>query len=145
LGISQLRRQFALDFTVLANATGNANVNIPSDPCNVHGLIVDVRIGSIGIGLSFGTWALTLRPRASTSIPDLRTADINAEKDNPVFWMLGSWMADEQGAVDRVGGSPRTSRNCPRDSKLNFAVENSPISGATVRVHGVVTWFETIR
>jgi len=59
--------------------------------------------------------------------------------------MLGTWMTSDTGVVSHIGGSPRTSRNCPRGGRLVLAVANSALSGSTVRIHGTMTWFETTK
>ncbi len=145
MGITQTKRQQAIDNTVAANAQVNTVINTADDPCNIHGLIIDIRIGSLSTGLSFGQWAVTLMPRVGTNAPVLTTSTINSEIDNPVFWMLGSWMTDLTGGLDRVGGAPRTSRNCPRGGRLQFNLENSAVSGSGIRFHGTATWFEVIK
>ncbi len=145
MGITQTKRQQAIDGTTAAGVQTNTSINVAADPCNIHGMIVDIQIGSTSTGLSFGQWAVTLQPRGSTTAPGLTTANINNEQDNPVFWMLGSWMTDLTGGLNRVGGSPRTSRNCPRGGRLQFQIENSSLSGSGIRFHGTVTWFETIK
>jgi len=145
MGISQTKRQAAIDNTVAAGGLAAFTIKTADDPCNVHGLILDVRIASTGAGVSFGQWALVLKPRGSTADPSLTTTGINAELDNPIFWMLSTWMTNGVSFVDRFGGAPRTSRNCPRGATLRLLVESSALSAGGTRVHGTVTWFETIK
>ena len=145
MGITQTKRQQVLDNTVVVNGQVNLVINAADDPCNIHGLILDIKIGSTGAGLSFGQWGLVLLPRSSTADVDMTTATLNTEVDNPVFWMLGTWMTDITGGLDRIGGAPKTSRNCPRGGRLRLSIKNSALSGSTIRVHGTVTWFETIK
>jgi len=144
MGISQTKRQLVIDNTV--NAGAQLNVVIPAtDSCNVHGLILDVWVGSqVDTHHDFGKWALMLMPRGGTAIPVINTAGINAEADTSTFWMLGSWMLIGPDH-NHVGGAPRTSRNCPKNGRLVFSLENSAVSAGAVRVHGTVSWFETIK
>jgi len=144
LGITQTKRQAVMDITVAANAHGTFTINTAEDPCNIHGLIVDLHAGITGAGLTFGQWALVLLPRGTGPLPIIDTTAINAEADNPVFWMLGNYMMVAE-SVDHFGGAPKTSRNCPRGGRLIIRVSNSALSGSTIRVHGTITWFETIK
>jgi len=144
LGVSQTKRNRGIDNTIGINA--DATITVTSEePCNIHGLQVDVMIGNVGAGLSFGYWALYLLPRGSTNLPTLNTSNLNNEQDSAVTWMLGTWMTTDTGVVSHIGGSPRTSRNCPRGGRLVLIVANSVISASTVRMHGVMTWFETTK
>jgi len=145
MGISQTKRVRAFDNTVAANAQIGLILNTADDPCNIHGLITDMMIGQTGVGLSFGYWALCLLPRGTTANPVLTTTALNSEVDNPIFWMVGTWMTDDAGVVSHIGGAPRTSRNCPRGGRLVLVIANSALSGSTIRTHGVATWFETIK
>ena len=133
-----------IDNTVAPGAQFNDVIITSEDPCNIHGMILDVTIGTNVAGLNFGNWALSLLPRSATAVPILTTAAANTEVDSAVFWLFGSWMT-EASVFARIGGSPRTSRNCPRGGRLVFGVENSAVSGTTVRIRGTVTWFETIK
>jgi len=145
MGISQTKRQQVIDNTVALGAQLNVTLNTATDPCNIHGLVLDVWIGSqVDTQHDFGKWAVVLQPRATAGAPVLTTTALNSEIDNPIFWMLGSWMLVGPG-WNHVGGAPRTSRNCPRDGRLRFIVENSSVSAGSVRVHGTATWFETIK
>ncbi len=144
MGVSQTKRVSADDNTIPAN-TQNDKVITSEEPCNIHGLIVDMMLGQTGVGLSFGYWALWLLPRGDSAIPTLNTTTINAEQSSAVLWMLGTWMTDDAGVVSHIGGAPKTSRNCPRGGRLVFTISNSSLSGSTVRVHGTLSWFETIK
>jgi len=145
MGITQTKRQQAFDTTVAANALASIVLRVRSDPCNIHGLILDVHVGNTGVGLSFGQWCVVLMPRADTTIPVMTTAGINTEDANPIFWMLGNWMTHETGGIDHIGGAPKSSRNCGQAGVLRFIIENSPVSGSTVRIHGTASWFETAK
>jgi len=145
MGITQTKRTSALDNTTAANAQTNTIISTSEDPCNIHGLQVDMMLGQTGAGLTFGYWAVYLLPRVGTAFPTLQTTQINAEQDTAVLWMLGTWMTDDSGVISHIGGSPRTSRNCPRGGRLVFILANSALSGSTVRIHGTFTWFETIK
>jgi len=142
LGITQTKRQQVIDNTVAAGA--QLDVVLPADnPCNIHGLIVDVFVGSqVDTQHDFGKWGMLLLPRGGTGVPSLTTASINGENAVATFWMLGAWMLIGPDH-NHVGGAPRTSRNCPQKGRLVFALENSSVSAGAVRVHGTVTWFET--
>jgi len=145
LGISQTKRVQAIDNTVADGAQLNVTLSTAGDPCNIHGLVLDLWVGQQVVTFhDFGKWALMLLPRGGTGVPSITTANLNNELDNSVFWMVGSWMIVD---VDRahVGGAPRTSRNCPRNGRLVVAIENSAVSAGPVRVHGTATWFETIK
>jgi len=144
LGISQTKRTFAIDNTVSLGA--QLDVPIPAnDPCNIHGLILDVWVGSEVTGQhDFGKWGLFLLPRTGTSVPPINTAGVNAEAAVSTIWMLGSWMLIGPDH-NHVGGAPKSSRNCPNSGRLVFSLENSAVSAGAVRVHGTVTWFETTK
>jgi len=145
LGTTQTKRVQVIDNTVALGAQLDVTLNTAGDPCNIHGLILDIWVGQqVATFHDFGNWALMLLPRGASVIPSLTTTSLNNEKNNPVMWMNGNWMLVD---LDRnhVGGAPRTSRNCPRDGRLVFSLENSAISQGAVRVHGVATWFETIK
>jgi len=144
MGISQTKRLSALDNTVAANAENVLNIQ-SEEPCNIHGLIVDIMIGQTGTGLSFGYWSLYLIPRPVATTLALNTTNINGENDSAVTWMIGTWMTDDAGVISHIGGSPRTSRNCPRGGKLVLVISNSALSGSTIRIHGTLSWFETIK
>jgi len=146
MGISQTKRWVAFDNIIGANAQQSTTVTA-KEPCNVHGLILDVFVGQTGAGLSFGYWMLLLMPRpaAAVSEPIINTTNLNLELENPLTWMLGSWMTDDAGVVSHVGGAPKSSRNCPRDSRLILIIQNSALSGSSIRTHGIMTWFETIK
>jgi len=144
LGVSQTKRTRGFDVIIAANAQGSLAIT-SEDPCNVHGLMADFMIGQTGAGLTFGYWALYLLPRESTSEPVLNTTNLNSEIDTAVMWMVGTWMTDDAGVVSHIGGAPKSSRNCPRDGRLVFIIANSALSGSSVRVHGTLTWFETIK
>jgi len=145
MGITQTKRQQALDNTIAVGGQITFVLNTASDPCNIHGLMLDINIGSnVGSEHNFGAWALVLSPRGTTGIPAITTGAINFEADNPIFWMLGSWMNIDRGFT-HIGGAPRTSRNCPRGGRLQVTIANSPVSTSAVRVHGTATWFETIK
>ncbi len=142
MGITQTKRVFVIDNTVSAGA--QLNVQIPADsPCNIHGLILDLWVGQQVLTFhDFGKWALLLLPRGGAGVPSLTTTSLNSGVDQAVIWMLGAWMVVDQDR-NHVGGAPRTSRNCPQQGRLFFALENSALSAGAVRVHGTVTWFET--
>jgi len=144
LGISQTKRTFAIDNTV--NAGAQLDVQIPAnDPCNIHGLILDVWVGSqVDTQHDFGKWALLLLPRSGTGVPSMDTSGVNSENSVSTIWMLGSWMIIGPDH-NHVGGAPRTSRNCPNSGRLFFVLENSSVSAGAVRVHGTVSWFETTK
>ena len=145
MGISQTKRMQAIDNTVSAGAQLDVVLNTADDPCNIHGLIIDLWVGQQVVTFhDFGKWALFLLPRTGTSVPSINTTGVNSENASSVIWMLGTWMVVD---VDRahVGGAPRTSRNCPRGGRLVVSIENSSVSAGAVRVHGVATWFETIK
>ncbi len=142
MGVSQTKRTQAVDTTVTANATTEFVISTSEDPCNIHGLIVDVHIGNTSAGLNFGQWGVFLLPRKDTSSPGIQTSAVNSEEASAVTWMLGNWMNVLE-TVDHIGGAPKSSRNCPRQGRLVFKLENSPVSVGTVRVHGTFTWFET--
>jgi len=143
LGVTQTKRQLVIDNTISAGASLNSVLPI-SDACNVHGLIVDIWVGSqVDTQHDFGKWAVMQLPRGGTGIPAITTANINTENDNAVFWMLGAWMIIGPDH-NHIGGAPRTSRNCPKNGRVVVAIENSSVSAGAVRVHGTVTWFETI-
>ena len=145
MGLSQLRRQQAIDNTVSLGATLEVFLKTGEDACNIHGLILDIFIGSnVGAEHNFGKWALVAQPRATTGAPGMTTTALNAELDNAVFWMLGAWMIVDRGFT-HIGGAPRTSRNCPKEARIKLLVENSSLSTTAVRVHGTATWFETSR
>jgi len=144
LGISQTKRIQAVDDIVAPNTTGGITIT-SEEPCNIHGMQIDVQIGNTAAGLTFGYWAVYLLPRGSTALPTLNTTNLNNEQDSPVTWMLGSWMTDDAGVVSHVGGSPKTSRNCPRGGRLVLSIANSVLSGSSVRLHGTITWFETTK
>ena len=131
-----------IDNTVGAGA--QLNVPIPAtQSCNVHGLILDVWVGSqVDTQHDFGKWGICQLPRGTTAIPLLTTTALNTEVDAATFWMLGSWMIIGPDH-NHVGGAPRTSRNCPKNGRMVFVLENSALSAGAVRVHGTVTWFET--
>jgi len=133
-----------IDNTVAAGA--QLDVVIPADdPCNIHGLIVDVWIGSqVDTQHDFGKWALFLLPRTGTAVPSINTAGVNNELNNSVTWILGSWMLIGPDH-NHVGAAPRTSRNCPKAGRLVFSVENSAVSAGAVRVHGTITYFQTVK
>jgi len=82
-------------------------------------------------------------PRGTGTDPNITTSGLNAELDNPIVWMVGNWMVVAE-SVDHFGGAPKSSRNCPKGGRLKLAVNNSALSGSTVRIRGTVTWFETI-
>jgi len=143
MGISQTKRQQVIDNTISAGTQVNTTIRTIGDPCNIHGLILDLWIGSrLVTQHNFGQWAVLINPRGGTGTPSITTTSINAEQDNPLFWMLGSWMTVESDK-SHVGGAPRTSRNCPTNSKLTLAIESSALSEGASRIHGTVTWFET--
>jgi len=144
MGVSQTRRNQGVDNTLAPNG-GVSITNTSEEPCNIHGLQVDVMIGNTGAGLTFGYWAIYLLPRGSTGVPTLTTTNLNNEQDSPVTWMLGTWMTTDTGVVSHIGGSPRTSRNCPRGGRLILRITSSVLSASSVRIHGVMTWFETIK
>ena len=143
MGTTQTKRYQAIDNTISLGAQLDVEIAKATDPCNVHGLILDLWVGSnVGAEHNFGKWMLNALPRAETNPPLIKTSDINTEKDSAVCWMLGSWMIVDRG-VAHIGGAPRTSRNCPRNGRINLSIENSSLSTTAVRVHGVATWFET--
>jgi len=145
MGISQTKRMQAIDNTLSLGSQLATTINTADDPCNIHGLQLDLFIGSnVGAEHNFGKWALVLQPRGSAAAPSINTTGINAEDNNAIFWMLGSWMIVDRGFA-HVGGAPRTSRNCPEKATLKFLLENSALSTTAVRVHGTVTWFETTK
>jgi len=144
MGVSQTKRTEGVDFTVAANTQGEQAITA-EEACNIHGLIMDVMIGQTGAGLSFGYWAVYLLPRGGTPVPVLNTTNLDSEIDSAVTWMVGTWMTDDAGVISHIGGAPRTSRNCPRGGRLMFVFANSALSGSLVRVHGVMSWFETIK
>jgi len=144
MGVSQTKRISAVDNTIAAG--GQLDIEIKSDnACNIHGLIVDLWVGQqVATFHDFGYWAVSLLPRTQTQVPNLITSQVNDERDSAVFWMLGSWMIVD---TDRahVGGAPRTSRNCPRDGRMVVSISNAALSAGSVRVHGVISWFETVK
>jgi len=143
MGTTQTKRTQGIDSTIAANA--NASFTISSEePCNIHGLITDVFVGNTGAGLNFGHWGVYLLPRTSTGVPVPTTGNLNTEIDSAVTWMTGTWMCNTE-SVAHIGGAPRSSRNCPRGGRLVLVIENSALSASLVRVHGVQTWFETIK
>ncbi len=144
MGVSQTKRVQAIDNTIAPNAQVNIVILTSEEPCNIHGLILDLHIGSLGAGLTFGQWVLSLLPRTGGLNPNVTTAGINAEADNPIFWMVGNWMVFGE-TIDHFGGAPRTTRNCPRGGRLLLSANNSALSGASVRIRGTATWFETIK
>jgi len=144
MGVSQTKRVQVVDNTVIANGQLDVVITTSEDPCNIHGMIVDLWIADGVSQIDFGQWAVSLLPRAATAVPILTTGAVNTEVDTAVFWMISSWMVSGQNPV-RIGGAPKTSRNCPRNGRLVVSVANSPVSGGTVRVHGTVSWFETIK
>jgi len=134
-----------IDNTVALGGQLDVIINTADDPCNIHGLILDIWAGVVSSTVpTFGQWALMVLPRGNTPVPALTTTSLNNEDNNPVIWMLGSWLASGDDKA-HVGGAPRTSRNCPRNGRLVFSIENSALSGTGIRVHGVATWFETIK
>ncbi len=145
MGVSQTKRTQSIDNTIAANAQVATIISTSEDPCNIHGLIADMFLGQTGVGLTFGYWALVLLPRGDTAVPTLNTTTINAEQFSSVVWMLGSWMTDDAGVISHIGGAPKSSRNCPRNGRLVLSIHNSALSGSTVRIHGMLSWFETIK
>ena len=144
MGTSQTKRVRVIDNTVAAGAQLN-DILPQTDACNVHGLIVDLWVGSqVDTQHDFGKWALMQLPRGTTPIPSLVTSTLNTEVDAATFWMIGSWMLIGPDH-NHIGGAPRTSRNCPAQGRLVIAIENSSVSAGAVRVHGTVTWFETTK
>ncbi len=145
LGVTQTKRIQVIDNTVALGTQLNVTLNTADDPCNIHGLILDLWAGVVTSTVpTFGQWALSLLPRGGTTAPALTTAGLNAETNNPIIWMLGSWLASGDDKA-HIGGAPRTSRNCPRGGRLIVGIENSALSGTGIRIHGVATWFETIK
>ncbi len=145
MGISQTKYMQAIDNTISLGSTLVVNIKTGGDACNIHGLILDLFVGSnVGAEHNFGHWALALLPRTSGPNPLITTAGINNEQDNPIIWMLGSWMIVDRGFT-HIGGAPRTSRNCPANAVLKVLIENSAVSTTAVRVHGNATWFETTK
>jgi len=145
MGTTQTKHQQVFDNILAANAQVNFDIKTADDACNVHGLILDIHVGNTGVGLTFGQWALVLRPRGQAiNTPVITTSQINLEFEIPIFWMLGNWMT-EAGQIDHIGGAPKSSRNCARNSILTVSVESSALSGSSVRVHGTATWFETTK
>jgi len=145
LVISQTKRTQAIDNTIAAGAQLDVLLNTAAEPCNVHGLIIDLWVGQQVVTFhDFGYWAVTILPRTTTSVPVLNTSNVNQEKDSAVMWMLGTWMVVD---TDRahIGGAPRTSRNCNRGARMFISIANSSVSAGSVRAHGVATWFETIK
>jgi len=145
MGVSQTKRQQGISNTVSAGGQSDTILNTASDPCNIHGLIVDLWVGSEVTGQhDFGHWSVVLQPRGDASTPAINTGAISLEAANPIFWMLGSWMVIGPDK-SHIGGAPRTSRNCPRGGRLKVSVENSALSAGAVRYHGNASWFETIK
>ena len=143
MGVSQTKRSVAIDNTISVGANLAQDLVNVEDPCNVHGLILDLWIGSnVGAEHNFGKWAVFAQPRTNTNIPTVNTTNVNDERDSAITWMLGAWMIVDRGST-HIGGAPRTSRNCPRGGRITLAIENSTLSTTAVRVHGVCTWFET--
>jgi len=141
----QTKRVQVIDNTIAAGTQLNVTIKTLEDACNVHGLILDLWVGQQVLTFhDFGKWALMVVERKTAGIPLLTTTSLNAENDNTTFWMLGSWMVVDQDRV-HIGGAPRTSRNCRKDSRLIVGIENSAVSAGAVRVHGTVTWFETTK
>jgi len=145
VGVSQTKRAQAFDNTFAPNAQVNIVITTSEDPCNIHGLITDLMVGSLGAGINFGYWAMLLIPTRQTNIPTLNTTTINSEDFNALIWMLGTWMCDDPSGIAHIGGAPRTSRNCPRGGRLVLIVSNSVLSGSSVRIHGTASWFEIIK
>jgi len=145
MGITQTKRVQVIDNTAAPGVQTDVVLNTADDPCNIHGLILDLWMSQSTAGLtSFGNWALSLLPRAATAVPILTTANLNLEVDNPVFWGVSSFNVIGSNSI-RVGMAPRTSRNCPRSGRLVLGFFNSAVSTGTVRLHGTATWFETIK
>ena len=144
MGVSQTKRFQVIDNTLAPNAQLNDVISTSEDPCNIHGLQLDVWVGTTTAGLNFGAWGLWLLPRQATAVPILTTTALNTEVDSAVNWLLGAWLQNEN-AFNHVGGAPRTSRNCPRGGRLVFSIASSAVSATTTRIHGVVTWFETTK
>ncbi len=145
MGITQTKREQAIDNTISLGSQLSQVINTSEDPCNIHGLSLDLFVGSnVGAEHNFGKWKLFLMPRTGTNIPTLTTTAVNDERDSAITWMLGSWMIVDRGFA-HIGGAPRTSRNCPRGGRLVLVVENSALSTTAVRVHGTMTWFETTK
>jgi len=145
LGISQTKRTQGIDNTIAAGAQLNVTINASEEPCNIHGLVLDLWIGQqVATFHDFGYWALYLLPRVTTSVPVLNTTNLGDERDSAVTWMLGSWMVVDTDKA-HVGGAPRTSRNCPRGGRLVLTIANAALSAGSVRVHGIATWFETVK
>jgi len=145
LGISQTKRTQAVDNTISAGAQLDVVLKTAEDPCNIHGLIIDLWVGQQVLTFhDFGYWAVTLLPRANATVPVITTTRVNDERDSAVTWMLGTWMLVGEDR-NHIGGAPRTSRNCPRDGRLVISIANSAISAGAVRAHGVATWFETTK
>jgi len=143
MGVTQTKRVQVIDNTVAAGAQLNVALRAATDACNIHGLVLDIWVGSqVDTQHDFGKWALMVLPRTGTNTPSLTTGTLNTEIDNPTFWMIGSWMLIGPDH-NHVGGAPRTSRNCSQSARLVFALENSAVSAGSVRVHGTATWFET--
>jgi len=143
MGVSQTKREQAIDNTISVGAQLDVDLVTVVDPCNIHGLIVDMFVGSnVGAEHNFGHWSVHVRPRTGTGAPAMTTTGINLEKDIAIKWMQGSWMIVDRGFT-HIGGAPRTSRNCPRGGRLTVSIGNSAVSTTAVRVHGVATWFET--
>jgi len=141
---SQTKRSQGLDNTISVGGQTSFTVTA-SNPCNVHGLILDLHIGSnVGAEHNFGYWALYLLPREQTSIPTVNTTNMTDERDTQVMWMAGSWTVIDRGFI-HIGGAPRTSRNCPKDGRLVLVISNSALSTTAVRANGLMTWFETIK
>ncbi len=142
LGIAQTKKLFVIDNTIGAGA--QLDVEIPADtPCNVHGLILDVWVGSqVATQHDFGNWALFALPRTASGVPPITTSGVNAENFASTVWMFGNWMLIGPDH-NHVGGAPKSSRNCPDAGRLVFSLENSAVSAGAVRVHGTVSWFET--
>jgi len=145
MGISQTKRLSAFDDIIAANAQGVFFVTTSEEPCNIHGMILDMMIGQTGAGLTFGYWILALLPRKDTGVPIVNTATLNTEDYSAITWMVGTWMTDDAGVVSHIGGAPRTSRNCPRGGRLVMIIHNSALSGSSVRTHGTASWFESIK
>ena len=87
MGTTQTKRMQTLDNTIAANAQVTFTIDTADDPCNIHGLIVDMHVGNTGVGLSFGQWIAYVQPRGSTSGPIIDTTAINAEQDNPIIFL----------------------------------------------------------
>ena len=80
MGLSQTKRTQAIDNTVAAGAQLDVILNTTEEPCNIHGLIIDLWVGQqVATFHDFGYWAVSILPRTTTTVPVLNTTNVNQE------------------------------------------------------------------